>query len=68
MKVKYQKHMRALWGIAGEIGTIAENETDRRYSAVYEKLSEALDQAESVGLITHVEERPRNKAKRKVKL
>lgn len=66
MQVKYQKHMRALWRLAGEIGTIAENETDRRYAAVYEKLSDALDQAEGMGLITHVDETETNR-KRKAK-
>ena len=67
MQVKYSKHMRALWRLAGEIGTIAENENGKQYGAVYEKLSDALDAAESVGLITHVDE-TETKRKRKAKL
>ena len=54
MEVKYKKHMKKLWALAGEIGSLGE--IDGRYEAVYEKLSEALDKAESNGLITHTEE------------
>lgn len=65
MQVKYQKHMRALWRLAGEIGTLAECDV-KGYAAVYEKLSLALDTAESVGLINYVDE-TETKRKRKGK-
>lgn len=54
MNVKYKKHMKKLWSLAGEIGTLAES--DKRYETVYMKLADALDAAESTGLITHTEE------------
>lgn len=54
MKTKYSKYLKKLWQISGEIGSLGE--IDGRYEAVYEKLSEALDKAESNGLITHTEE------------
>ena len=60
MDMVYKKHMRALWRLAGEIGTLAVN-GDNRYSPVYEKLSDALDKAEATGLIMAVEDKPKRK-------
>lgn len=54
MQTKFAKHMRKLWNLAGEVGSIGEE--DSRYAAVYAKLSDALDAAERVGLIRNVEE------------
>ena len=54
MSVKYSKFMLTLWELAGEIGT--KGEKDERYAEVYERLSEALDVAEEMGLITHKED------------
>jgi len=51
MNTKFEKHMEALWKLAGEIGTLGES--DQRYAAVYAKLSEALDEAEATGLIVN---------------
>lgn len=44
------KFIQQLWELAGEIGTMGE--TDDRYAAVYEKLSEALHITEEQKLIT----------------
>lgn len=52
METKFRKHMRRLWRLAGEIGTIGED--DGRYAAVYKKLSDALDKAEENDLITNM--------------
>ena len=54
MKVKYSKHMLKLWKLAGEIGTLAEE--DERYLKVYYKLAQALDVAEEGKLIEYKEE------------
>lgn len=48
-QVKYEKHMKKLWSLAGEIGTLGES--DKRYAKIYRKLSDALDAAEETGLI-----------------
>lgn len=53
MSVRYLKFMLQLWKLAGEIGT--KGEKDPRYAEVYRKLSEALDVAESNGLIINKE-------------
>lgn len=53
MQTKFAKHLQPLWKLAGEIGSIGED--DARYGAVYEKLSDALDAAEEQGLITNLE-------------
>ena len=53
MQTKFAKHMKALHMLAGEVGTLGEE--DGRYAEVYTKLSDALDIAEQVGLITNVE-------------
>lgn len=53
MKSKFEKHLKELWELAGEIGTLGES--DDRYAAVYRKLSDALDVAEQTGLITYEE-------------
>ena len=47
----YAEHMKELWELAGEIGTLGE--TQERYARVYMKLSDALDEAEASGLITY---------------
>lgn len=54
MQTKFAKHLRKLWNLAGEIGSLGEE--DNRYGAVYEKLSDALDVAERVGLIKNIDE------------
>lgn len=54
MSIKYAKHMQALWELAGEIGTLGE--TDARYARVYDKLSQALDEAELSFLIEYDED------------
>ena len=55
--IQYEPHLKTLWELAGEIGTLAEcNSGDMRYRAVYEKLSEALDVAEQHGLIRYPQE------------
>jgi hypothetical protein len=64
MQLVYQKHMRALWRLAGDIGTLGENGNDS-YAAVYEKLSDALDIAEATGLIADKEDKPKRKRKAK---
>lgn len=51
--MKYKKHMRELWELAGKIGTIGE--TDDRYAEVYRCLSDALDRAEENKLIVDTE-------------
>lgn len=53
MKTKFKKHMQALWELTGEIGEEAEYNSE--YCLVYQKLADALDEAEAVGLITNVE-------------
>lgn len=53
METKFEKHMKELWELAGEIGAMGES--DDRYAAVYQKLSEALDAAERTKLITNSE-------------
>lgn len=53
MKIKYARFIKKLWNLAGEIGTIAE--TNKRYSKVYQKLAEALDEAELSNLIKYKE-------------
>lgn len=53
MKIKYDKLMKKLYNLAGEIGSIAED--DKRYEKVYLRLSDALDAAENCGLITYDE-------------
>jgi hypothetical protein len=56
MKTNFEPLMEDLWKLAGEIGTKAEKENDKRYSKVYAKISEALDVAEAEGLIENKEE------------
>lgn len=46
---KFGKNIQALYELAGEVGTLGEN--DPRYADVYAKLSDALDAAEEAGLI-----------------
>lgn len=53
MQTKFAKHMKALHALAGEVGSIGED--DARYGAVYEKLSDALDAAEQHGLTCNAE-------------
>lgn len=53
MQTKFAKHIKALHLLAGEIGTIGEE--DDRYGAVYMKLSDALDVAEQHGLTCNAE-------------
>jgi hypothetical protein len=55
METKFEKYMKTLWELAGEVGTLGE--TDDRYAAVYAKLSDALDVAEQTGLITNTEDK-----------
>ena len=54
MEIKYKKHMKELWKLAGEIGALGE--ADNAYAEVYAKLSQALDVAEEVKLIEYTEE------------
>lgn len=51
MNIKYETKMLELWELAGEVGALAE--TNPAYAAVYAQLSNALDVAESKGLITY---------------
>lgn len=53
-RTDYAPLMKKLWALAGEIGTLGED--DKRYAQVYKKLSDALDVAEANGLIKNVEE------------
>lgn len=54
MKVKYSKHMKELWQLAGKIGALAK--ANPKYGQVYDKLSDALDEAEAVNLVQYSEE------------
>ena len=49
MKTKFDTHMENLWELAGEIGSLGED--DNRYARVYSCLANALDEAEAQGLI-----------------
>lgn len=53
MQTKFKPHMKALWELAGKIGT--KGETNTQYADVYKRLSDALDVAEAVGLIENNE-------------